>query len=64
MFVQVWSTGLGLVGALLYVGAWTVTELVRYSFYTFQAASWAAPYALVWLRYSLFIVLYPIGVGV
>ncbi len=41
--------------------AWSITELVRYSFYFFQLQG-KQPEALLWMRYSFFIVLYPIGV--
>ena len=43
--------------------AWSVTEVVRYSFYGFALVLGSAPYPLVWLRYTLFFVLYPLGVG-
>lgn len=41
--------------------AWSITELVRYSFYFFQLQN-KQPYALLWMRYTFFIVLYPVGV--
>jgi len=41
--------------------AWTVTEIVRYLYYTLALLQ-AVPYVLTWLRYTLFIVLYPMGV--
>lgn len=44
------------------LSAWSVTEIVRYSFYFFNLVS-EAPYVLVLLRYNLFWVLYPVGVG-
>lgn len=41
--------------------AWSITELVRYSYYFFllhqRELKW-----LTWMRYSLFIALYPLGV--
>ena len=43
--------------------AWSVTEVIRYSFYGFNLLMGSAPYPLVWLRYTLFFALYPIGVG-
>ena len=43
--------------------AWSVTEVIRYSFYGFALVLGSAPYPLVWLRYTLFFVLYPLGVG-
>ncbi|XP_040296904.1 very-long-chain (3R)-3-hydroxyacyl-CoA dehydratase 2 [Bufo bufo] len=46
---------------LLFVVAWTITEIIRYSFYTFSLLN-HLPYIIKWARYSLFIVLYPMGV--
>ncbi|XP_078259416.1 very-long-chain (3R)-3-hydroxyacyl-CoA dehydratase 2 isoform X1 [Rhinoraja longicauda] len=46
---------------LLFVAAWTLTEIVRYSFYTFSLLN-HLPYPIKWARYSLFIALYPMGV--
>ncbi|MBN3307426.1 very-long-chain (3R)-3-hydroxyacyl-CoA dehydratase 2 [Amia ocellicauda] len=46
---------------LLFVVAWTVTEIIRYSFYTFSLLN-HLPYLIRWARYTLFIVLYPMGV--
>ncbi|XP_061181520.1 very-long-chain (3R)-3-hydroxyacyl-CoA dehydratase 2-like [Saccostrea echinata] len=48
-------------GVLLFVTAWTVTEIIRYSFYFFSLLG-GVPYFIVWCRYTFFIVLYPIGV--
>lgn len=44
--------------------AWSVTEVVRYKYYynNLQDAA-RVPYYLTWLRYSLFYVLYPVGVA-
>jgi very-long-chain (3R)-3-hydroxyacyl-CoA dehydratase len=42
--------------------AWTITELVRYSFY-FLGLLESQPRWLLWMRYSFFILLYPIGVS-
>ena len=41
--------------------AWGITELVRYSFY-FLAQFKVQFSALVWMRYSFFLMLYPLGV--
>jgi very-long-chain (3R)-3-hydroxyacyl-CoA dehydratase len=41
--------------------AWGITELVRYSLY-FLGLFNKQPTALLWMRYSFFIVLYPLGV--
>ncbi|XP_069052367.1 very-long-chain (3R)-3-hydroxyacyl-CoA dehydratase 2 [Lepisosteus oculatus] len=46
---------------LLFVVAWTITEIIRYSFYTFSLLN-HLPYLIKWARYTLFIVLYPMGV--
>ena len=42
--------------------AWCLVEIVRYPYYFFQLLG-RVPYALLWLRYTLFYVLYPIGVA-
>ncbi|CAJ0915765.1 unnamed protein product, partial [Ranitomeya imitator] len=47
---------------LLFVVAWTITEIIRYSFYTFSLLN-HLPYIIKWARYTLFIVLYPMGVA-
>lgn len=41
--------------------AWSITELVRYSFY-FLSLFKIEWYPLLWMRYSFFIFLYPLGV--
>ena len=41
--------------------AWSVTEIIRYGFYALNIAGIPA-YGVTYLRYTLFIVLYPIGV--
>ncbi|XP_050464634.1 very-long-chain (3R)-3-hydroxyacyl-CoA dehydratase 2 [Cataglyphis hispanica] len=41
--------------------AWSITEIIRY-FYYFANLTGIVPYILVWLRYTTFIILYPIGV--
>ncbi|KAM8934609.1 very-long-chain (3R)-3-hydroxyacyl-CoA dehydratase 2-like [Pelodytes ibericus] len=46
---------------LLFVVAWTITEIIRYLFYTFSLLN-NLPYVIKWARYTLFIVLYPMGV--
>lgn len=44
--------------------AWSITEVVRYSYYAANLRDPdAVPYWLTWLRYSLFYVLYPTGVA-
>ncbi|KAL9650262.1 hypothetical protein ABK040_014917 [Willaertia magna] len=42
--------------------AWCTTEVIRYSFYALKLYD-ICPYFLTWLRYSTFIVLYPLGVS-
>jgi hypothetical protein len=41
--------------------AWALTEVVRYSFFV-QNIRGVVPPALVWLRYNLFYILYPVGI--
>jgi very-long-chain (3R)-3-hydroxyacyl-CoA dehydratase len=47
------------------VGAWAAVEVPRYLFYTCELllGKGTSPYALAWLRYSLFVVLYPLGIA-
>ena len=42
--------------------AWGVTEVIRYSFYFFKLLG-SVPYVITWMRYTFFIVLYPLGVA-
>lgn len=42
--------------------AWSLTEVVRYPFYFLSLLN-IDLYALNWLRYTLFLVLYPLGAG-
>ena len=51
--------GLGLPSLLF---AWGVTEVVRYSYYFFKLLG-TVPHAVTWMRYTFFIVLYPLGVA-
>ncbi|VDN06505.1 unnamed protein product [Thelazia callipaeda] len=48
-------------GVLFILIAWSVTEVVRYSYYGLSLIN-AVSKVHTWLRYSLFIVLYPLGV--
>ncbi|OWF44679.1 very-long-chain (3R)-3-hydroxyacyl-CoA dehydratase 2-like [Mizuhopecten yessoensis] len=50
------------VGVFMFIFAWTVTEIVRYSFY-FSGLLGMVPYPLQWCRYTFFLVLYPVGVS-
>lgn len=43
-------------------GAWAAVECIRYPFYAFSSVG-NVPYFLKWLRYSAFIVLYPVGIS-
>lgn len=46
------------------LSAWSITEIVRYMFYFFALTTEAgAPKFLVFLRYNMFLVLYPTGVA-
>ncbi|KAJ1300366.1 hypothetical protein OPQ81_005185 [Rhizoctonia solani] len=42
--------------------AWSITEVIRYSFYACSLAG-SEPRFLLWLRYTTFYVLYPLGAG-
>ena len=42
--------------------AWTITEIIRYSYYMVTTMD-SRVGVLAWLRYTLFIVLYPLGAG-
>jgi len=44
----------------LMVFAWSMTEVIRYSFYVFALLGFE-PYPLLWLRYTTFYILYPTG---
>jgi len=40
--------------------AWSLAEIIRYTFYAFNLAGWNSG-ILVWIRYTAFYVLYPVG---
>ena len=42
--------------------AWSLTETIRYSYFTSKLAFREVPGWLTWLRYSTFLVLYPMGI--
>lgn len=42
--------------------AWSLTEVIRYSFYAASLLG-SEPHFLLWLRYTTFFALYPIGAG-
>ncbi|XP_068705514.1 very-long-chain (3R)-3-hydroxyacyl-CoA dehydratase 2-like [Montipora foliosa] len=48
-------------GVTAFVFAWSITEVIRYSFYAFSLIN-SLPYFLQWCRYTFFYFLYPIGV--
>ena len=47
--------------SLVMIFAWGLVEVPRYLFYALNLLG-EVPYPLLWLRYSLFIVLYPMGI--
>jgi len=42
--------------------AWSITESIRYAYYGLNLVN-IQPYWLLWVRYTFFFVLYPIGAG-
>ncbi|KAF7625968.1 Very-long-chain [Meloidogyne graminicola] len=50
------------VGLPMLLTAWSVTEVIRYSFYALNLIN-AVPWILIWMRYTFFILLYPLGAG-
>jgi very-long-chain (3R)-3-hydroxyacyl-CoA dehydratase len=43
--------------------AWSVTEVIRYSYFVFNLSGVGVPAVWTWLRYNTFLVLYPLGVA-
>lgn len=43
--------------------SWSITEIIRYSFFGTKEALGFAPSWLMWLRYSTFLLLYPSGIS-
>ncbi|KAF2252008.1 PTPLA-domain-containing protein [Trematosphaeria pertusa] len=43
--------------------AWSVTEVIRYSYFVFVLGGMGVPRLWTWLRYNTFLVLYPLGVA-
>lgn len=41
--------------------AWSLADFVRYFYYVLNAVMTHVPYFVIWMRYSLFLVLYPLG---
>lgn len=42
--------------------SWSITEIIRYSFFGLKEAFGASPSWHLWLRYSTFLILYPTGI--
>ncbi|KAK3692215.1 tyrosine phosphatase-like protein [Podospora appendiculata] len=45
------------------LGAWATTEVIRYTYFALKQFDGGVPAWLHWLRYSAFLVLYPIGIS-
>ena len=43
--------------------AWSITEVIRYSYFVFNLQGSGVPEFMTWLRYNTFYVLYPLGIG-
>ncbi|EMC98387.1 hypothetical protein BAUCODRAFT_32422 [Baudoinia panamericana UAMH 10762] len=43
--------------------AWSVTEVIRYSYFAIILAYEKVPASITWLRYNTFFVLYPLGIA-
>ncbi|XWS29592.1 hypothetical protein CRYUN_Cryun24cG0042000 [Craigia yunnanensis] len=43
--------------------SWSITEIIRYSFFGMKEAFGFAPSWHLWLRYSTFLILYPTGIS-
>lgn len=43
--------------------AWSVTEVIRYSYFVFNLQGNGVPEFITWLRYNTFYVLYPLGIA-
>jgi very-long-chain (3R)-3-hydroxyacyl-CoA dehydratase len=43
--------------------AWSITEVIRYSYFVFALSGMGVPKLWSWLRYNTFLVLYPLGVA-
>ena len=43
--------------------AWSVTEVIRYSYFVWNLQGNGVPRVVTWLRYNTFYVLYPIGIS-
>lgn len=61
LFITEYPSTLFNAGVAIVSFAWSVTELVRYSFYFLSLYNKQLK-ALLWMRYTFFIILYPLGV--
>lgn len=43
--------------------AWSITEVIRYSYFAINLSTGSVPAAWLWLRYNTFFVLYPLGIS-
>ena len=43
--------------------AWSVTEVIRYSYFAVNLTYGGVPRWMTWLRYNTFFVLYPLGIA-
>lgn len=57
------TTGFGSPAYSTMLIAWSVTEVIRYSFFAVNLSTGRVPGWLMWLRYNTFFVLYPLGIG-
>merc|ERR1711871_281434 len=48
-------------GSTMAVAAWSAVEVIRYSYLAANTMG-TPPYWMMWIRYSAFIVLYPVGI--
>lgn len=50
------------VGVIMVCICWSIAEITRYAYYALNLLG-MVPYFMTWIRYSFFIVLYPVGVS-
>lgn len=43
--------------------AWSVTEVIRYSYFAINLSTGSVPAIWMWLRYNTFFILYPLGIS-
>jgi very-long-chain (3R)-3-hydroxyacyl-CoA dehydratase len=61
LIMYVFETSRNCIGVLICCLAWSFAEITRYLYYALNILDKTA-YVFTWCRYSLFIVLYPIGI--